>query len=119
VTGEKNSPSAGHAGVKDDQNGHQCLGVFNWATLPQGYSGLALQVEWWATDRQPVTIKKANSQKTQIVASENSRVVGINSDSGEGYKMTVEDSNLECGIVYEQILINAKLQIGKRDQKHS
>jgi hypothetical protein len=33
--------------------------------------------------------------------------------------MREEDSNLECGIVYEQILINAKLQIGKRGQKNT
>jgi len=31
--------------------------------------------------------------------------------------MTVEDSNLECGILYKRILINAKLQIGKREKK--
>jgi hypothetical protein len=31
--------------------------------------------------------------------------------------MRVEDNNLECGIVYKYILINAKLQIGKREKK--
>jgi len=37
--------------------------------------------------------------------------------SGKGNEMSEKDSNVECGIVYEQILINAKLQIGKRGQK--
>jgi len=31
--------------------------------------------------------------------------------------MRNEDSRLECGIVYKQLLIKAKLQIGKRGQK--
>jgi hypothetical protein len=31
--------------------------------------------------------------------------------------MREEDSKLECGIVYKQILINAKLQIGRRGKK--
>jgi hypothetical protein len=44
---------------------------------------------------------------------------GTDPDSGKGYEMKVEDSNLECGIVYKHILINAKLQIGKRERKQS
>jgi hypothetical protein len=38
--------------------------------------------------------------------------------SGKGYEMRVEGSNLECGIVYRQILIHAKLQIGNREKNN-
>jgi len=33
--------------------------------------------------------------------------------------MRVEYSNMECGIVYKHILINAKLQIGRREKNRA
>jgi len=45
------------------------------------------------------------------------RLSGIDLDSGERYEIRDEDSKLECGIVYKQILINAKLQIGRSGQE--
>jgi len=45
------------------------------------------------------------------------RLSGIDLDNGKRYEMRDEDSKLECGIVYKQILINTKLQIGRSGQK--
>jgi len=88
---------------------------YSWATLPWGYGALALQVEWWATDQQPVTIKKLSVNPNCGLRTV--RLSGINLGSRKGYEMREGGSNLECGIVYEQILINAKLQIGKKGKK--
>jgi len=74
---------------------------YNWATLPRGYSVLALQDEWWATDRQPVTVTKLSENPN--CGLRKVRLSGINLGGGKGNETREEDSNLECGIVYEQI----------------
>jgi hypothetical protein len=43
----------------------------------------------------------------------------IHLDSGKGYEVGDEDSKLEGGIVYKQILINVKLQIVRSGKKQN
>jgi hypothetical protein len=47
------------------------------------------------------------------------RPSGIDLDSGRGYDMRDEDSKLEGGIVYKQILINVKLHIVRSGKKQN
>jgi hypothetical protein len=94
--------------VKGDQNVCPVPGGVAGLPSPGGYKygGLAFQVGVWATGQQPVTVKKPRN-----------RLSGIGLGSGKGYEVREEDSKLECGLVYKQILINAKLQIGRSGQK--
>ena len=83
--------------MKGDQNGHWCPGA------SREYGALALQVEWWATDQRPVMVKKLSVNPNCGLGTV--RLSGINLGSGKGNKMREKDSTLECGTVYEQILL--------------
>jgi hypothetical protein len=60
VTGEKNSPTAAHAGRKRRLRWLSVPGGVAGPSCPGGYKygGLALQLGSWATGRQPVTAKQ-------------------------------------------------------------
>jgi hypothetical protein len=68
-----------------------------------------------ATFQQPFTLKKLLGNLNYGFGKV--RLRGNSLGSGRGYEMRVEGSNLECGIVCRQILINAKLQTGKREKR--
>jgi len=117
VTGEENSHTAVRAVRKIRPKlvpgawviaGPPCPGVYK-------YSGLALQVGSWATGRQPVTVKQ--QQQHLKCGLGTVRLSGIDLSGEKLYQMRDKYSSSECGIVYKQILINAKLQIGKRGKK--
>jgi len=72
----------------------------------------------WATGRQLVTVNKLTVRKPNC-GLETLRLSGIDLDNGKRYEKRDEDSKLECGIVYKQILINAKLQIERSGQKQN
>jgi hypothetical protein len=97
--------------VKGNQNGYLVPGDIAGPPYPGGYKygGLDLQVGGWATGRQPVTVNKLTVSKLNCGLI-TVRLTGIDLDNGKGYEMRNEYSKLECGIVYKQIVINAKLQ---------
>jgi hypothetical protein len=76
-----------------------------------------LRLGGWATGRQPVTVKQQTAGKPKLWPRK--RLSEIDLVGGKVYQMRDEYSSSECGIVYEQVLISAKLQMGKRGKKQS
>ena len=85
--------------VKGDENGYP---------VPGG----------WTAGRQPVTVKKKKRTVRKLkLWPRNSQTEW--SQPRQWKRLGDEDSDLECGVVYKQVLINAKLQTVKRGQKQN